>query len=59
MYVIARTFKKRPTLMHIISDYQGSYLTVCGVVMEGWSRAYFDQPIPQVLCLRCQRMNNG
>lgn len=54
LYVIARTAKHRPTLMHIVGQSGQSNYTECGVFISGWSRAYFDAPIPQVLCLRCQ-----
>lgn len=52
LYVIARTAKQRPSLMHLTSPLNRSQ-TMCGVVMVGWSRAYFREPIPQVMCKRC------
>ena len=55
LYVIARTAKQRPSLMHIASPFNRSQ-TLCGVVMLGWSRAYFHEPIPQVLCKRCAKV---
>jgi hypothetical protein len=54
MYVVARTGKGRPTLMHIMRG--GAPVALCGVFMQGWSRAYFDQPIPQILCIRCNKI---
>lgn len=55
LYVIARTAKQRPSLMHIASPFNRSQ-TLCGVVMLGWSRAYFHELIPQVLCKRCAKV---
>jgi hypothetical protein len=52
MYVIARTAKGRPTLMHKVY-HSDSGFTVCGQVLWAWSRAYFPAPIPQVLCKKC------
>lgn len=53
-FVVARTAKGRPTLMHAL--YEGSHtLTLCGVSIIGWSRAYFHQPIPQILCKTCAK----
>jgi len=52
MFVIARTAKRRPTLMHILSANHSGH-TICGVDISPWSRAYFEEPIPQVLCQRC------
>ena len=57
-YVIARTARQRPTLMHRVNDRglpASLNTTACGVRIDGWSRAYFTEPIPQVLCLRCKR----
>jgi hypothetical protein len=34
----------------------GAPVALCGVFMQGWSRAYFDQPIPQILCIRCNKI---
>lgn len=53
MFVIARSASKRPTLMHKLSTGSSS-LTACGISTAGWSRAYFDKPIPQVMCLHCK-----
>lgn len=53
-YVIARTARQRPTLMHRVMS-SNPHATACGVQIVGWSRAYFTEPIPQVLCLRCKR----
>lgn len=55
-YVIARTARQRPTLMHALSALHGNQpgVTKCGVNTTGWSRAYFNQPIPQVMCLKCK-----
>ena len=53
-YVIARTARQRPTLMHILLKVNG-FQTQCGADVHGWSRAYFTEPIPQVLCLRCKK----
>lgn len=52
-WVVARTARKRPTLMHMLDPDRAGY-TVCGVEVSGWSRAYFDAPIPQIECLRCK-----
>lgn len=52
-WVIARTARKRPTLMHLVAD---GGKTACGSDLTGWSRAYFDAPIPQVTCIRCKAM---
>lgn len=59
MYIIARTAKQRPTLMHKLSPRifhegtAGQNMTVCGIDIRGWSRAYFTEAIPQVLCKKC------
>jgi len=52
-WVVARTARKRPTLMHLL-DPNRPGLTVCGVDVSGWSRAYFEMPIPQIECLNCK-----
>lgn len=57
-WVIARTKRKRPTLMHKI-DPDNHFSTLCGVSLVGWSRAYSDRPIPQVQCLRCTRLERN
>lgn len=54
MYVIARTRKGRPTLQHRVSD-TDRVRTLCGLFIEGWSRAYQKDPIPQILCTNCGR----
>jgi hypothetical protein len=51
-FVIARTARDRPSLMHKLSE-EYEYLTSCGVDVTGWSRAYLAEPIPEVLCKRC------
>lgn len=52
-FVVARTARKRPTLMHALNPERPGY-TLCGVDIAAWSRAYFDAPIPQIECLRCK-----
>lgn len=51
VYVIARTGSSRPSLMHLLPPGVGS-VTACGIDVSNWSRAYTNQPIEQVLCLR-------
>lgn len=51
-FVMARTAAKRPTLQHILHD-DSFTLTLCGVTARGWSRVYMDDPIPILLCRRC------
>jgi hypothetical protein len=50
-YVIARTASGRPTLQHKLRDGTGSY-TGCGHEITGWSRAYMNNRIEQILCLQ-------
>lgn len=54
MWALARTGTRRPSLMHKLRD-DAIHLTLCGLDMSGWSRAYFETPIPQVECLRCRK----
>lgn len=54
MYIIARTGKGRPTLMHKLS-FSGTH-TVCGQYILQWSRAYMTQPIPAILCKKCEKV---
>jgi hypothetical protein len=49
LYVIARNSGGRPTLQHKLPPGVAS-TTCCGYNIEGWSRAYSDTPIPEVLC---------
>lgn len=53
MFVIARTRRKRPSLMHKL-DPDRARTTLCGIDLAGWSCAYFNEVIPQVECLRCK-----
>jgi len=53
MWALARTAAKRPALMHKMSSLHPGF-TACGVDTRGWSKAYFEAPIPQVQCLRCK-----
>lgn len=53
-WIIARTKSKRPSLMHLI-DTEYIYETRCGLDVYGWSRAYFNLPVPQVACMKCTR----
>lgn len=52
MYVVARSFTKRPTLMHVLNASHPDR-TLCNVDLTRWSRAYLDEVIPQILCTRC------
>lgn len=52
-YVIARTARQRPTLQHVLA---GWHSTLCGLDIRGWSRAYQDNEIPQVICKKCLRI---
>ena len=51
-YVIARTFKRRPTLMHTVDPFNPGQ-ALCGHSLLTWSRSYFDRPIDNLHCLRC------
>jgi len=53
-FVIARTARRRPTLQHRISEGDPTR-TTCGLDLLPWSRAYQALPIPQVLCMKCQK----
>lgn len=51
MYVIARTAKGRPTLMHLLSS---DNKTACGLDMSLWSRSYHHIAFDQILCKKCK-----
>ena len=59
-YVIARGANKRPTLQHLLrmegSNGIASFMTACGREIAGWSRAYQEEAIPEVLCLYCKKL---
>lgn len=52
MFIIARTSKGRPTLMHALNERYGEK-TMCGLEVESWSRAYKAEPIKEILCVKC------
>lgn len=56
-YVIARNHSKRPTLQHLVLN--ATRFTACGVPMTDWSRAYQNEPIPAILCLKCRRIGDA
>jgi hypothetical protein len=56
LYVIARSFSKRPTLMHIVGIHSR---TLCGTDLSMWSAAYRHEPIPEVMCMRCKLINGN
>lgn len=53
-YVIARTGRGRPTLQHELSP-QLDGLTLCGLDISWWSRAYQRKAIPEILCKKCNK----
>ncbi len=53
-FVVARTRRGRPTLMHELVQGSATF-TLCGLSVIEWSRAYFDNTIPQIQCIRCRR----
>ena len=57
MFIIARTAKGRPTLMHRLADWSWAY-TACGLNIQLWSRAYTTDPISQILCKKCAKKVN-
>lgn len=58
-YVIARTASKRPTLQHkLASDSVWPDSTECGLDITKWSRAYQAEPITEILCRKCARVND-
>ena len=52
-YLIARTAAGRPSLMHKVGLIPGK--TACGLDVRGWSRAWMDHPIPEILCKKCAK----
>ena len=58
MYVVARNAKGRPMLMHEVKGPR-TYTTTCGLDVSPWSRAYFSESIPTILCLKCKRRSHG
>lgn len=53
MFVIARTAKGRPTLMHQLGT--NTYArTACGQDVSAWSRSYHDSVIEAVFCKKCK-----
>ena len=58
-YVIARTWRKSPTLQHRLlkTDKQ---MTACGIKVTRWPwRAYQGNKIPFMLCLKCEPQGKG
>ncbi|USH44802.1 hypothetical protein SEA_JUANYO_53 [Microbacterium phage Juanyo] len=54
MFVIARTRAGRPSLQHLMAE--GSWdATACGLPVGGWSAAWQHDPIPEVLCKKCEK----
>lgn len=51
-FILARTSKGRPTLMHALGEHYGDK-TVCGLEVTNWSRAYKAEPIKEILCVKC------
>lgn len=51
-WIVARSASKRPTLMHMLVSFDR---TACGLDIRGWSRAYLEVPIPQIVCLHCKK----
>lgn len=55
-YIMARAASGRPTLQHRLSfQLNGEISTLCGLDTSTWSRAYFRQAIPELICKRCDR----
>lgn len=56
VFVMARTWRGRPTLMHQLLDGSASY-TLCGRDMSGWSRQFLNrrQAAPLIDLLCCKR----
>ena len=55
MFVIARTAHRRPTLQHRMSEEDPDH-TACGIDVRWWSRAYQPVAIPQIICMKCDRL---
>lgn len=55
VYVIARNRSDRPTVQHELDDGVAG-LTLCGVFMDGWSRAFMKDRIDVLFCRRCARI---
>lgn len=54
MWILARTAKGRPTLMHqLVEDYGDK--TSCGTDVTSWSRAYRASPIKEIACIKCAK----
>lgn len=42
--------------MHrIAGEARGGYKTLCGRHTGGWSMAWLDKPIKEIMCVNCQR----
>lgn len=54
MFILARTAKGRPTLMHQLEEDFGD-VTSCGLDVTQWSRAYKAYPIKEILRKKCGR----
>jgi hypothetical protein len=54
VFVVARAYNGHPTLQHKMSD--DGTTTLCGRDVTMWSRAYQGNPIPQIYCKKCKRL---
>jgi len=53
-YIVARSAAGRPTLQHALAGWN---TTLCGIDVRGWSRAYQENPIPEIVCKKCRRLD--
>jgi hypothetical protein len=51
LYCVARNASGRPTVQHKLPEGVAS-ITCCGVEITGWSRAYMNFRIEELLCRR-------
>ena len=54
MWILARTSKGRPTLMHHLGEDYGDE-TSCGLDVTQWSRAYRKVVIKEIACKKCTK----
>lgn len=62
VFVVARSANRRPTLQHAVFPHDEVNLgtfsyTACGVDIRSWSRAYTENPLHQILCVKCERQS--
>lgn len=62
IFIVARTQSGRPTLQHRVDTSTGARalevgFTACGLDFRQWSRAVQNEPIREVLCLKCGKLS--